>query len=222
MWRRLPIAVRLGVSVVATAAIIAATMTDSARAREFTVVAFGTSLTARGGWPEALETALRNCLQRPVSVVVVARPGATSDWAIAAVGDVLAAQPDIVLVEMAANDAALHRMMSMTSSRHNMSAVFRRLADQKSAPRVFNMAMNPVFGLRGVDRLFLDRYVNLHRKLALQSGAGFIDHRPVWANLPHARLRAAIPDGLHPVPVANAEIMVPTIARAIAGHDCPS
>lgn len=208
----------VGLALVAAALSLSSTLPVNAQG--ITVVALGTSLTARGGWPEALERTLGRCLEQPVSVVVVAQPGATSDWAIGAIGSVLAKQPDIVLVEMAANDAALHRLVSMSASRLNMSRIFQRLAAHKLRPQVFGMAMNPVSGLRGLDRLFLDRYVNLHRKLALQSGAGFIDHRPAWSALPQQRLRAAIPDGLHPSQVASAEIVVPMIAKAITGRDC--
>ncbi|TAJ31586.1 SGNH/GDSL hydrolase family protein [Bosea sp. (in: a-proteobacteria)] len=192
----------------------------SAGAADMTVVAFGTSLTARGGWPEALQAALRQCLDRSVAVVTVAQPGATSDWAAGALDRVLAARPDVVLVEMAANDAALHRLISLSASRRNMSLIFQALASAKPAPRVFNMAMSPVSGVRGLDRLFLDSYENLHRKLALRTGGHFIDHRPAWAALPAQQLRAAIPDGLHPVPGAAAEVMVPAIVRAITGRDC--
>jgi len=189
-------------------------------AKDFTVVAFGTSLTARGGWPAALEDALGRCLKQPVSVVVVAQPGATSDWAVGAADRVFAARPDVVLVEMSANDAAFHRLVSMATSRRNMSAIFKRLAALEPRPRVFNMAMNPVSGVRGLDRFFLDRYVNLHRKLALQSGGAFIDHGPAWASLPPSQLQAAIPDGLHPTPQISAEVMVPGLVKAIAGRAC--
>ena len=204
------------------AALAAASIPDDAPAqpRPLTIVALGTSLTARGGWPLPLEAALERCLHRPVAVRVVARSGQDSTWGVSALDQVAAQRPDVVLVEFAVNDAALHHWIGFERSRRNMQAILDRLADLNPRPRVFVMAMNPVSGLRGALRPSLDRYAAMHRDVAQAAGAGFIDHGPAWRALAPDALARAIPDGTHPDPAVAARIMVPALVRTIAGEAC--
>src|SRR4051812_12543860 len=88
-----------------------------AEEKPMTVVALGTSLTHSGGWIKPLETQLTECLGRPVSVLDFGRDGATSDWGVAILGEVIRARPDVVLVEFAVNDAAWFKGFSLRHSR---------------------------------------------------------------------------------------------------------
>ena len=45
-----------------------------------TLAVFGTSLTARSRWPEAVAAGLQSCLNRPVSLVRVAEEGGLQRW----------------------------------------------------------------------------------------------------------------------------------------------
>ena len=56
------------------------------------IVAFGTSLTAPEGWPEALVARLEPCLGRPVALSRVAGPGQGTVWALAQTDRVIAAR----------------------------------------------------------------------------------------------------------------------------------
>ncbi|MBW9055977.1 SGNH/GDSL hydrolase family protein [Rhizobium mesosinicum] len=181
------------------------------------IVTFGTSLTARGGWQMSLENTLEECLHRPVDIAVVAKSGSTTEWALSAVDSVIAERPEIVLVEFYANDAALNRWMSVDVSKRNFSAVVERLRMKLPDARIFMMVMNPMSGLRGAIRPFLYRYIAAHRRVAAEWNVEIVDHSAGWAKLSAEELSAAIPDGVHPTGSMAARIMVPTIAKAIAG-----
>lgn len=184
------------------------------------IVTLGTSLSARGGWQEPLRRSLSACLGRSVAVVNVARSGMSSDWGVTQIDRVLAERPDVVLVEFAVNDAALDRFLSVSRSGANMSEIISRLQGGATRPSVHVMAMNPVSGLRGMIRPFLGQYEEKHAAVARELGAGFIDHRPAWAELSDEELDEAIPDGTHPDAGTASRVMVPGLVRALAGSDC--
>lgn len=184
------------------------------------IVAFGTSLTSRGGWPEMLERELSACLQEPISVVTVAQAGSTSDWALGQISRVTGKKPDIVLVEFYANDAAVNRWMSVSTSRTNMATILDGLRAGTPRARIVVMAMNPVSGLRGWIRPFLSSYIDAHREEAESRRMGFIDFRPAWNALPGADREQAIPDGLHPRPEKAGTVMVPILTRYLAANGC--
>jgi lysophospholipase L1-like esterase len=184
------------------------------------VAAFGTSLTYRAGWLQPLEEKLARCLARPVRVLDFGRAGATSDWGIAAVGEVIRSQPDVVLIEFSANDAAWFKGFSLDRSRENTAKIVRAIQEERPRAKIFLMTMNPAFGPRGWIRLRLDTYYDLYRSLADELNVGFIDNRQKWKTLTKYELRTGIPDGGHPLPAVASRILVPTIARAIAGAKC--
>ncbi|KPH08683.1 SGNH/GDSL hydrolase family protein [Rhizobium acidisoli] len=184
------------------------------------IVAFGTSLTARGGWQPALETRLAACLQRPVKIESVAKSGETSLWALTQIDRVVAEQPDIVLIEFYANDAALQRFVSLAQSRKDIGDILDQLRQRLPQARIIVMAMNPFSGLRGLIRPFVGSYISAHRAEAEKRGLEFVDHRPNWRRLTPGDLAAAIPDGAHPLPDIASEIIVPELVKHIAGGNC--
>jgi lysophospholipase L1-like esterase len=186
----------------------------------YKIVTFGTSLTERGGWQLPLQDALSKCLGRPVLVDSVARSGATSEWALEKIGDVVAAKPDIVLVEFYANDAALNRFVTVGRSRQNMAKILGELKQQLPHTRIIVMGMNPIFGIRGFIRPFINSYIDTHRQLAIEMGIDFYDNQPAWAELSPDELAAAIPDGSHPLPQAASAVIVPGLTQEIASGKC--
>lgn len=184
------------------------------------VVAFGTSLTARGGWQQALEAQLARCLRIKVDVVTLAKSGAGSDWGVQSVASVVEADPDVVLVEFSVNDAAIHRGGGFDKSRDNIRAIVGAIRERRPDARIFLMAMNPASGWRKLIRPYLNAYYDSYRPLSQQLGVGFIDHRPTWKTLTETELQSAIPDGVHPDPKVAATLIVPNIVRAVAGSSC--
>ncbi|GGH17177.1 hypothetical protein GCM10007036_18430 [Alsobacter metallidurans] len=189
-------------------------------AADITIVAFGTSLTARGEWQSSLVSRLSECTGQSVRVETIAKSGASTDWALKQIEAVAAKRPDIVLVEFASNDAALNRWMLPSRSRNNMVALLTGLRRAAPAATIYVMAMSPVRGLRGLIRPFLRHYMETHLEVAHELGARTLDFRPAWAKLDSASLQAALPDGLHPKGGVASDIMVPLLAEAITGGSC--
>ncbi len=185
------------------------------------VVALGTSHTARGGWQRPLADALARCLARPVDVVNRGKSGAGSQWGRTQVAAIAATGPDIVLIEFAANDAALHAGVSLTRSRQNIAEIVNGLRARLPAVRIILMAMNPVSGLRGALRPSLDAYEDAYRDLAAELNIAFVDHRPAWRARSAGDLRRAIPDGVHADPMVATGVIVPALAATICRPDAP-
>lgn len=194
-------------------------------AQPLRIVAFGTSLTAGGTWPADLAQALETCLGTSVQMVVIARPGMGSAWALEAVPQVLAAAPDLVLMEFAINDADLLDGVSLAQSAAQHRQILDRLRDSAPDRRVLLMTMSPVTGLiRRAQRPWLRRYHRLYAELAEEADTGVMDFTARWEADPE-HLRAQQPDGLHPTAAAASALMVPplatTIATAYPGADTP-
>ncbi len=189
-------------------------------AGELRMVAFGTSLTQNGIWPDAVARRLSECLAMPVSLIRVAQVGATSDWGRGEVRRVGGAAPHLVLIEFAVNDADLIDGMGPGRSRETLRAILSDL--RRSAPDavIVVMSTNPARGLRGWLRPFLPRYFALFREVAEEARAGFFDGAARWRN----DLRSAdLPDGLHPAPQAEARVIVPALTAFLGnafGREC--
>jgi acyl-CoA thioesterase-1 len=181
------------------------------------IAALGTSLTNRAGWLQPLEKELTHRFGHRVTVLDFGRSGATSEWGVTAVTDVIRAQPDVVLVEFSANDAGWLKGISFRRSQENTTEIVRAIKEARPVTKVFLMTMNPVFGPRSWIRPNIDAYYDMYKSLADALGVGYIDNRRAWNRLSNDELRAGIPDGAHPVPELAARLLVPTLARAIGG-----
>lgn len=200
----------------------AASQNRSIYDRPIKIVAFGTSLTARGGWTEALRIAVKDCLGYSVQVVAIAKSGATSSWGVSVLDQVKSEHPDIVLIELYANDAALHRFVSQRQSQRNLTQIVEDLQKHFPDVRILILAMNPFHGLHGFIRPYVQHYIDAHRSVATAKQIEFVDLRPRWLQLPREDLATAIPDGAHPLPEWTVRIAIPAIAAQIASKkNCP-
>jgi len=175
---------------------------------------FGTSLTAGSHWPEATAAALERCLDRPVTLIRVARPGAGSAWGLAETARVAAAAPDIVLIEFAINDADLRDGIGLEASAANHRAILAALAQARPEARLVLMTMSPAERLRGLLRPGLARHYAAYRALAAETGAGLVDLYPRWRALPQAARGLA--DGLHPTDAAAQAVILPVLVPYLA------
>lgn len=205
---------------VAVAAAVAQNLAGQKRPSK--IVAFGTSLTARGGWQGPLAERLTSCLGWSVVVDTVAKSGAPSSWGLGHVDDVIRLKPDVVLVEFYANDAALNRFTSVSTSSDTIGALFSSLRHGLPKARIIAQIMNPVSGLAGMARPYFGLYIDAHLRQARANGVDIIDHRKRWMSLSGNQLAKAIPDGLHPTPEAAASIIVGPLAAKIGGAACSS
>jgi lysophospholipase L1-like esterase len=185
-----------------------------------TVLAFGTSLTLRGGWTEPLQQVLSRCLAGEVSVKTIALAGANSDWGMEQLDAALALRPNIVTIEFSMNDAALNRGVSLAHSRSNAARMIARFKAADPSVRILLLAMNPVSGLRGMARPWLNDFYDAYRDLAAAESIEFVDFRPDWNALPSGERDRAIPDGVHPNVGYGARIVAPKLAHILGGDTC--
>jgi lysophospholipase L1-like esterase len=185
------------------------------------LIVSGTSLTARGDWPEALADRLARCRQGPVSVERVARSGATSRWGEPALLARMAAPPGphLVLIEYSVNDAVLPRLVPLAESRRRLTAMVRAVQAAGGLP--FLVTMSELHGPERLERPGLSAHRAQYARIARDTGAGLIDTLPPWRALSAADLRAAVPDGAHPTHAAMESLLVPALADALRPYACP-
>jgi acyl-CoA thioesterase I len=192
--------------------------------RPLRIVAFGTSLTARGPWPDLLAARLGACLGHPVEIARVARPGAGVAWAGqgAQIAAVAALAPDLALVEFAVNDADLRDGRPRAEADRLTRALFADLAAALPDATLVELTMSPASGLRGLLRPGLAaRYADAVTRAGDRGGA-LVDLNRRWIALPRAARE--LDDGLHPDPEIAAAVIVPPLAAHLAagfGGECP-
>lgn len=197
-------------------------LADEASGVTYKIVTFGTSLTARGGWQRPLQDALQNCFDEPVAVKAVALSGATSDWAVTKIDEVVAEKPNVILVEFYVNDAAIHRFVTVAHSRDNMTKIVEALKSRLPDARIVFTIMNPVLGSKKWIRPFMESYINAHESVAARAGIDVVDYRSGWAALQPEMLSNAIPDGSHPLPEVAASVMLPQLVAKLTNGQCRS
>ena len=178
------------------------------------VTLVGTSLTAATTWPEALELRLAECIEFPVMVQRVARPGATSAWGLERLPEIIATAPDLVFIEFAINDADLRIGHSLTESRRNHAELIRALREAKPAVAIYLMTTNPALGALRKRRPLLAAHYESYHELATELQTGVVDIRPRWQG--RETLRQDLPDGLHPTDESAGAVIVPALAPLIA------
>lgn len=182
---------------------------DQSLGQPLRIVAFGTSLTALYTWPATLGRRLSICLERPVEIDVVARPGAGSAWALDQTAHVADLLPDIVIIEFAINDADVADGVWPRTSLVQHREILAELQEALPEAGILLITTNPVQGLQRFKRPFLQRYYHLYSDLSEEFGSGLLHLTPNWSG-------RDLPDGLHPLDSDATEIIVPGIANLIA------
>jgi lysophospholipase L1-like esterase len=188
-----------------------------AAAAERMLVAFGTSLTAGGSWPDELASAIGAGGGETLNVRRVAAGGVGSDWGLASVDKVIALKPDLVLVEFAINDADIRNLTTLARSEANHRAIIMALRSALPAVMIALVTTNPAFGPRGWIRPQLAQYYALYHRIAATEGVHLIDAYPRWdLALAQGDRRRLLPDGVHPTAEASREIFLPVVTAAVA------
>lgn len=182
------------------------------------IATFGTSLTADGLWQPEVQQRLAHCLRRPVTVLNFGKGGTASSWGKANVQSVIAAHPDIVLIEFAINDAYAPYKISLEESYGNTMVIVREIQRTLPDAKIFLWTTNPTMEPARPD---LARYYRQYEQLARDLGIGLIDPFPTWANaFSRMRWRRLMPDRVHPTRAAYREIALTPITRALSGGAC--
>ncbi|MEJ6391585.1 SGNH/GDSL hydrolase family protein [Gymnodinialimonas ulvae] len=188
------------------------------------IVALGTSLTARGPWPDHLAARLAACLDHSVEIIRIARPGANVSWAAHPdrIAAVVAEAPDIVLLEFAINDADLRDGLAREAADALTRGLLEDLAEAVPEAALIEMTMSPARGARGLLRPGLAaRYGDVVARGG-DANRGVVDLYTRWIALP--RHQRGLADGLHPDPSIAAQVTVPPLAAYLAegfGAACP-
>lgn len=173
------------------------------------VVAFGTSLTARNGWPDRFAAAFETCRGAQVELIRVAMPGKGSDWGLTALPEVIAAEPDLVLIEFSINDADMRDGVSLRQSRSQHDAILSQLRSARPDAALVLMTMSPAYGLRGLTRPRLGHYYAAYGPLSVEHDTGLVDLNARWMDLPRPDRKA--PDGLHPTDEQTQRLIDPAL-----------
>ncbi|MGL4308856.1 MAG: SGNH/GDSL hydrolase family protein [Paracoccaceae bacterium] len=180
-----------------------------------TVVAFGTSLTNRPGWVDALSENLSGCSHPTIDLRRLSQPGANSRWALTQIETLAAMRPDIVLMEFAINDADLYDGVGLAQTRELTTRVLSALHTDIPEARIVLMTMNPVRGLiNQARRPRLADYYQSYRDIAAGHHTGLIDFAARWNAA--AVSAAEIPDGLHPTAAASTKLMTGILTNYLA------
>lgn len=182
------------------------------------IAVLGTSLSAANDWPLALEGRLKACRTGPTRIAVNARAGASSAWGLSVIDKVIAQKPNLVLMELAANDASLLKGMRLSESRATHDEILARIK-RAGIPAIL-MTMNPAYGAKAMARPGQASYRAMYHDLALDHRTGLIDTWPHWEALPVSERKKAIPDGIHPQKDAVIKAMVEPILSVISAEKC--
>ena len=175
----------------------------------------GTSLTAGSIWPDRVADALAICVARPVWALRFAQGGATSVWGVGQIETVIAADPDIIVIEFAINDADLRNGLLLATSADTHHAILTRLKQALPEARIVLMTTNPTLGVRQLLRPRLPAYYALYRQLAADHDTGLVDLTARWLALPDFAQK--LTDGVHPTEAAAISVVVPVVAPYLAG-----
>lgn len=179
-----------------------------------TIAFMGTSLTAGSPWPDRVAEALAICLTHPVRALRFAQGGATSVWGIGQIEAVIAADPHIIVIEFAINDADLRHGLSLAASAATHHAILTRLKQALPEARIVLMTTNPAFGVRRLLRPRLPAYYALYQRLAVDQDTGLVDLTARWLAAPD--LAQKLTDGIHPTEGAVKSVVVPVVAPYLA------
>ncbi len=186
-------------------------------AAERMLVAFGTSLTAGGSWPDELVSAIGADGGETLRLRRVAAGGAGSDWGLASVERVIALKPDLVLIEFAINDADIRNLTTLARSEASHLAIITALRSALPTVKIALVTTNPAFGPRGWIRPQLAQYYASYHRIAATQGVQVIDAYPRWRQaLAHGDRWRLIPDGVHPTAEASREILLPVVTAGVA------
>ena len=180
------------------------------------VTVLGTSLSSasRYHWPDEVADQLSSRIGRVVEVRRVALPGATSTWGTRQVDRVIATRPDVVLIELAVNDADVRRHLSVRASTAHHENILTGLRAGRPETTIVLLTMNPASGVRAWARPFLSRYYAQYVQLAERHDTGLVDLYPRWNAL--SASERDLSDGLHPSDEAATRVLVEPVVQTLA------
>ena len=180
---------------------------DIRNGQQKTIVTMGTSLTdaTSSEWVALFSTWIKSEATDPnnVNVVNVDLAGGSSVEGISVQLPLAkAANPDVVFIEFAINDAYLPFAVTLQDSKDNTNYIIDELQTQNAGVEVLLMTMNNPTSSHLTARPNYAAYYQGYRDIAQARSLVLIDNLPNWLHLYNtdpATWNAYVPDGIHPV-----------------------
>jgi acyl-CoA thioesterase-1 len=202
---------KLGYSLVAIVSLLAcalvAVSATAASAKQQTIVVYGDSLSAayginqHEGWVSLLQQRLKQISNMSVAsskVINISISGETTSGGLSRFAEMLKAQkPDIVILELGANDGL--RGLSTIDTRKQLEAMIQQAVKNNAKVLLLGMKIPPNYGLK-YSQQFSENYVFLAKKYQLPLVPFFLEG--VAGN--PALIQA---DGLHPTAAAQVQLL---------------
>ena len=190
------------------------------------VVAYGTSLTAKGAWVKQLADALDRRYPGLATVVNSGGSGQWSKWGVENLEKrVIQKHPNTVFVEFSINDSVARFEGSVAIARANLEAIIDGILKHNPKCEIILMTMTPgdkyPQGHRSYRKDIAAHY-EMYRTVARKRGLQLIDHYPNWKALEsdHPEVFAKyVPDSIHPTPEGCAKVVTPVIIAALGMKD---
>lgn len=147
----------------------------------------GLHLSGERAFPAVLQARLAGA-GRPFRLVNAGVSGDTTAGGLARLDWLLAQEPDIVVVELGANDGL--RGLPIASIESNLRAIVLRIREAGARPLLLGMRLPPSYGME-----YTDEFAELYGRVAQEQGAPVVRFfMQDVAGVPELNL----PDGLHP------------------------
>jgi acyl-CoA thioesterase-1 len=127
---------------------------------------------------------------RPVRILNAGVSGSTTAAGLARVDWILGQQPDLVVIQLGANDG--FRGIALETVRENLTAIVERIKQAGARPVLLEMRLPPNYGEQ-----YAAGFVKLYARVAEATGAEFI---PFFMDGVAGRPEMNLPDGIHPTP----------------------
>ncbi len=191
------------------------------------VVAYGTSLTARGAWVTQMTDVLTDRHPGLVTVINSGGSGQWSQWGLRNLDKkVLQNRPDTVFIEFSINDSVARFKGSVEIAKGNLESMIDSIREANPRCEIILMTMTP--GDRYPEghksyRKDIEAHYQMYRSLAKQRDLLLIDHYPNWKALQSndpERFQEYAPDSIHPTAEGCSKVVTPVILAAL-GIDSP-
>lgn len=197
---------------------------DLKKGKDRTLVVYGTCVAKLGGgpiWVQEVSNILNKKYSNHLTVLNRSGSGRSSEWATYNIKDsVLVNNPDIVLIEFAANDPVQRFDISPEQSKKNVQYLIDEV--KKANPKAEIMLMiassNPLGGAKE-KRADVSLYNEKYRELAKENKLMLIDLTPSWDKILGEKgekgLKIFQPDGVHMSRKGAVEIVAPAIVKVL-------
>lgn len=190
------------------------------------VVAYGTSLTAAGGWVTQMTGVLNERFSKKVTVVNSGGSGKWSEWGVANLQErVIRKHPDTVFIEFSMNDSVARFNGSVEIAKANLETMIDAILKENPRSEIILMTMTPGNAYPEGHKSYrkdIESHYEMYRTVAKARNLLLIDHYPNWKALQekdNALFTQYVPDTIHPTAEGCAKVVTPVVLAALGIKD---